>query len=1104
MLAALVTASLTATAEAVPQGGRAAVPGPQSRDRATAPAAAEAAPKAVTLITGDTVAVDGQGRVRGVVHGKEREDIPISVYRTRQHTYAVPRDAAGLLARGELDRALFDVTGLVAAGYDDAHRRDVPLIVTYGSGRQRSAVRADLTRAGASMRFELPVVHGAAVSAPKTGAVRVWDALTGSGGRAAPGVAKVWLDGKRQASLDKSVRQIGAPDAWKAGYDGKGVKVAVLDTGVDQTHPDLAGQEITEKNFTDSRDSVDRLGHGTHVASTVAGTGAKSGGRYRGVASGARILDGKVLGDGGSGYDSGIIAGMQWAVDQGAKVVNLSLGGPDSPETDPMEQAIDNLSAKGTLFVVAAGNSGPAAGTISSPGSADAALTVGAVDRDDRLAFFSSRGPRQGDGAVKPDITAPGVDIVAAKAAEGQIGTPAADGYVSLSGTSMATPHVAGSAALLAQQHPDWSGQQIKTALTASAKPTADLAPFEQGSGRVDVSRAIKQTVTGEQSSLGFGVQQWPHDDDKPVTKKLTYRNLGPDPVTLDLAVDSLGPDGKPAPAGVFALAAGKVTVPGHGSADVDVTADTRGLSAYGEYSGTLVATGGGQSVRTPVAVTREAEMYDLTLRVLDAHGAPTRAQLVPLYGIDNGWFKVLEDLDEDGTVTARVPRGHYAANGYAYTPADGPERPDGAEMVAPYVMVDKDTTVTFDARQARPVDITAPQPEASPDGGAIAYGVMDASGATGFASVSGGSPDQKLSVAQIGASAPEGRFEAGIQTVWALPGEKNAGTRYSSVYSRRDGSFYTGFTHRTRLSEFARIDVTAGSPVAGQRTYVGAGWTGAIAGTGSFSEQPLPASWRLYVAGPGVTWGISLLRWSPGGDPEVSQDGPRRVRRPGRVYPETFNVGVFGPTAGSFGRYGNRSGLCVPMFGDGSGNAGRSALTKAESRLTIDGKLGAEWDWDPCEMGVDGLPPGPANYRLSTDLRRDPAVFGVSTRITAAWTFTSASPGNAGATVPLAAVRFTPELSLASTAPGGRKLTVPVVLDGLPAGESPKELTVEVSYDEGATWRPLPVRTVGGKRSVTVDNPAAGGSVSFRAHLTERDGDTVEETIYRAYTTVR
>ncbi len=112
--------------------------------------------------------------------------------------------------------------------------------------------------------------------------------------------------------------------------------------------------------------------------------------------------------------------------------------------------------------MIAAGNSGPGAGTIESPGSADAALTVGAVDKQNQLAEFSSRGPRLGDGAVKPDVTAPGVDIVAARSKDSQIGDPVGQYYLKLSGTSMATPHTVGAAAILAQQHPTWKASRAQ------------------------------------------------------------------------------------------------------------------------------------------------------------------------------------------------------------------------------------------------------------------------------------------------------------------------------------------------------------------------------------------------------------------------------------------------------------------------------------------------------------------------------------------------------------------------------------------------------------------------------------------------------------------
>lgn len=254
---------------------------------------------------------------------------------------------------------------------------------------------------------------------------------------------------------------------------------------------------------------------------------------------------------------------MEWAADQGADVVNLSLGGPDTPDVDPLEAEVDKLSAeKGILFAIAAGNEGPE--SIGSPGSADAALTVGAVDDHDKLAEFSSTGPRLGDGAIKPDVTAPGVDITAAAAPGSVIDTEVGEkpaGYLTISGTSMATPHVAGAAAILKQEHPDWTYTELKGALTGSAKG-GSYTPFEQGAGRIAVDAAIKQTVIADPSSVSFGVARWPHTDDTALTRRLTYRNLGTKDVTLTLGVKTTDPKGHAAPAGFFELAATTLTVP--------------------------------------------------------------------------------------------------------------------------------------------------------------------------------------------------------------------------------------------------------------------------------------------------------------------------------------------------------------------------------------------------------------------------------------------------------------------------------------------------------------------------------------------------------------
>ncbi|MFD1274306.1 S8 family serine peptidase [Streptomyces kaempferi] len=198
----------------------------------------------------------------------------------------------------------------------------------------------------------------------------------------------------------------------------------------------------------------------------------------------------------GSGQDSWVMAGMQWAAESGADVVNMSLGDSYPTDgTDPMSQTVDALSEQyGTLFVIAAGNAGPE--SISAPGAAASALTVAATDKQDQLASFSSTGPLAYSGGMKPDIAAPGVDITAARS---QDMTDGGEGlYRTLSGTSMATPHVVGAAAILAQRHPDWTGAQLKEQLMSTAKGLDDgYSPYEVGTGRVDVAAAVRTTVRG-------------------------------------------------------------------------------------------------------------------------------------------------------------------------------------------------------------------------------------------------------------------------------------------------------------------------------------------------------------------------------------------------------------------------------------------------------------------------------------------------------------------------------------------------------------------------------------------------------------------------------
>ncbi|MFB7288286.1 S8 family peptidase [Actinacidiphila glaucinigra] len=1058
----------------------------------------------IPLITGDRVAVDAKGTIVSVRPAKGREDIPIRVETRDGHTYALPDDARDLVRSGRVDRRLFDITTLSAPAYADRH--DLRLIVMYDAARAaaRSALRAT---GGAKVERTLPSVNADAVAAPANGTAELWSAVTNGSGDAmkrsvASGIASVWLDSVVQASLDKSVPQIGGPEAWAAGFDGTGTRVAVLDTGVDTTHPDLAGQVVAEQNFSDSPDAVDRFGHGTHVASITAGTGAKSGGMYKGVAPGARLLNGKVLGDSGSGSMSQIIAGMEWAVAEKADVVNLSLGTYDSPEIDPAEAAVNRLSAEsGALFVIAAGNNGEqGAGTVGSPGSADAALTVGAVDKQDRLASFSSTGPRVGDGGIKPDLTAPGVAIGAAAAHDSYLSTVApavADGYIALNGTSMATPHVAGAAAILVQQHPDWSGDDIKDALVSSTT-SGGYTPFEQGSGRVDLRKAIKQTVVAGQTSLSFGVAQWPHTDDQPLTRDLTYRNSGDSPVTLKLAVDATGPDGSAAPDGMF-TADEQVTVPAHGEATVKVTADTRlGGDTTGAFTGRITATGDGQTVGTALAVDRESEMYTVTVNTLDRKGKPAPApawdaQLQGLSGLSKGTNLVLSG----DTHSVRVPKGRYFLNSMVRVDPEGSYDQGGDWFNQPNLDVTKDTTVTVDARTAKPLDITVPDRSARPALGFFSAGIELADGYSTRYGVFTSSLAQ-YRTAHLGPKATDGdRLTQQLMTTYSTG--VSGHDEYHLVYQPTGDRYLTGFTHHAKAREFAKVQVKLGAPAKGKFGFITPGTEG---GAGLGTVHALPYTGTLHLLSGNPSWQLGFMQVDANDAYETSYDALPRTFKPGRSYEHVFNVGVFGPDlpegAGLVGliRADEAIDGRLPLFSDSQGNISEnnSPIESARTSLYRNGELvnSSIYPMDVFYIAENER----ADYRLTVSVKRG-TVADVSTNMTASWTFSSEyAPGIKK--LPTSVVRFTPALSLDNTGKARAKAWVPVTVHGTAAGRNLKSLSVWASYDKGATWHKLSV--CDGR--VQVSNPKAGGSVSFKAQAVDKQGNTVDETIVDAYLT--
>ncbi|WP_415958316.1 S8 family peptidase [Streptomyces sp. 021-4] len=1064
----------------------------------------------LTLITGDRVSVDAKGRVVGFQPAEGRAGIPVHKQIRDGRTLVIPADAQRLIASGKLDRRLFDITELSRPENRRAQKKDLRLIVSYrGAQSAQAKARAEVRDAGSTrIGRSLTSLNAQSVATPKADAPDLWQALTseqadGAQRTTATGIDRVWLDGRRKATLDRSVAQIGAPTAWKAGYTGKGVKIAVLDTGVDGTHVDLKGKIVAAKNFTKSPDLKDRIGHGTHVASTAAGSGAKSGGKFKGVAPDAKLLAGKVLGDDGFGDDSGILAGMEWAVAQGADVVNLSLGGMDTPEVDALEAAVNKLSAtKGVLFAIAAGNEGSGAGTVGSPGSAEAALTVGAVDVNDKLAGFSSRGPRAGDGGIKPDVTAPGVAITAASAKGSEIAKEVGEspaGYLTIDGTSMATPHVAGAAALLKQQHPEWTYKQLKNVLASSTKP-GKYTPFQQGTGRIAVDRALTQTVVSEQVSVNLGVQQWPHTDDVPVSKQVTYRNLGTTDVTLDLTVAGTGPKGKPAPAGFFTLGAPQVTVPAGGTAAVALTADTRlGGAEVGAYSAYVVATGGGQSVRTAAVVDRERESYDVTLKAISRTGkVPTAAdaELSGLGGSADG--ASYSSGFKNGVAKVRVPKGTFVLNGAVIT--DPKKKWDVDWLVQPKLTVTKNTTITLDARKTKPAAITLPVKGTKLRGIQTEYTLATKEYETtyGWAVGSKGT----LRTAHIGPKITDGS----LSQRWAGSWNKGATGDYNIAFGGKVTQFATGVSRKYKASQFATVKLTMGVGAVKKKT----GEVAAIAElpggygmVGAPAYQALPgvrtvrlatsdkARWSLMFAQVGGKDKEGYLNYEAGyflGNPATYKGG--------KSYTKTVNTGVFGPRLTGYDgvyRDGNEISGFLPLLADGKGNDGAPQFSSVATVLHRNGKKYAQIE-DPLQ-GWDyfTVPAGSADYKLSSSVKHSAKIGALSTRVDVSFSFRSKK---AFAKLPASTVRFTPALTTDGRAKAGKTISVPVKVQGSAAGKNLKSLATYVSYNGGKTWKKVTVK----KGKIAVKNPAKGKAISFAANITDKKGNKSTVRIYNAY----
>lgn len=321
-------------------------------------------------------------------------------------------------------------------------------------------------------------------------------------------IKRIWLDREVKAVLDVASSTVKAAPLWDNNVTGKGVTVAIIDTGIYQ-HPDLSGRIIAFKDLVKNKTSpYDDNGHGTHVAGDVAANGSQSAGQYRGPASEANLVGIKVLDKTGSGQLSTVIEGIQWCIDNkdslNIKVINMSLGSQatESYAKDPICQAVEKAWQAGIVVCAAAGNDGPEASTINSPGIDPVIITVGALNDnntlardDDQVADFSSRGPTI-DNYSKPDVLAPGVDIISLRSPNSTLdktdrSSRIGEWYTSLSGTSMATPICCGVVAQIIQSDPALTPDQIKSRLLKSSIKLSNADSNAQGAGVIDAGGAI-------------------------------------------------------------------------------------------------------------------------------------------------------------------------------------------------------------------------------------------------------------------------------------------------------------------------------------------------------------------------------------------------------------------------------------------------------------------------------------------------------------------------------------------------------------------------------------------------------------------------------------
>ncbi|MBB5801698.1 hypothetical protein F4560_001466 [Saccharothrix ecbatanensis] len=526
------------------------------------------------------------------------------------------------------------------------------------------------------------------------------------------------------------------------------------------------------------------------------------------------------------------------------------------------------------------------------------------------------------------------------------------------------------------------------------------------------------------------------------------------------------------------------------------VTGDARLGTVDGAHSGSLVASAGAEVLRTPLGLSREVESYDVTFTHLDRAGNPEPDFFTLVLGLSNQRSRFLSGTG--GSVTTRLPKGDYhalsdmGAAGIANT-----------VLIRPDLEVTGNTTITFDARTAKPVRITPP----------------DASATTGVASVLvertyEGVPDYLRGVYPSGFPADMAIGQAGPE----LPADQAAvivGAEFNGApigdtpvsyrlsWAER-GRAPTGLVRAPAKGELAEVRTRFG-PGLPDKTYVHGGnarLPGNLLGGVAGMRPVTPLGSAIDYVTTDVQWEWTFLQQNASGAEALLLSTPD-VYRAGRRYGKSFNEPVFGITAPAsadpyLSRRGDdiRAGLW--LFGDKAGNLGDSMVDKARTTLFRDGQPVGELP--TAGYGGFTVPPGPAEYRLETEAVRSADLSPFATTVSGAWTFRSDTvAGGEVRPLPLSVVRFTPKLDDSGAAPAGRVLPVPLVVEQQRGADNGRidRIDVEVSFDDGATWSKAPVV---GRTALVRNTGQPGAWASLRVGATDSKGNTVRQTVIHAY----